>query len=199
MVVNNNAENDNRPQENRCGILPFSEDKGFEHLSEIYKDFLPLIKSRVARYSGDSAEFDDMVQEASIGFLEAIRSYRKELSGFTAFAILCIDRKLFDCFKHNSRKGAVPKHGTVPLDTVADAAVCNPFPDNPESIFIAQEEYKKYIDLAKGRLSDLEFNVFRLFIGGMSYREISGKLEIDEKSVSNAMQRVRLKLKKKPA
>ncbi len=198
MVVNNNTENNKQPQTNAFGILSFREDKELEHLSEVYSNFLPLIKSRVARYSsGDSAEFDDLVQEASIGFLEAVKSYRKELSGFTSFATLCIDRKLFDCFKHNSRKSAVPKHGTVPLDSTDDGAVAAVSPDNPETIFIAQEECARFIATVESRLSKLEFKVFRLFAEGMSYREISNRLGIDEKAVNNAMQRIRLKLKQK--
>ncbi len=198
MVVNNNTENNKQPQAKTFGILSFREGKELEHLSEIYSDFLPLIKSRVARYSsGDSAEFDDLVQEASIGFLEAVRSYRKELSGFTSFATLCIDRKLFDCFKHNARKSAVPKHGTVPLDGADGDAAAVVSADNPEAIFIAQEECAKFIATVESRLSDLEFKVFRLFAKGMSYREISNKLSINEKAVNNAMQRIRLKLKQK--
>lgn len=45
-------------------------------------------------------------------------------------------------------------------------------------------------------LSSLESKVLSLFLSGMTYDEIANQLEISAKSVDNALQRIRKKLKK---
>ncbi len=173
-------------------LISFLQESKFEHLAEFYESFIPLIKSRVMLYSGSTTEFDDLVQEASIGFLEAVKSYKIGESSFYGFAKLCIDRKLFDYYKHASRKGAIPRSSMVSLD---DSAVIVDNTDT-EALLIAQDEYNRLLKLSKNVLSSLEYDVLCLFCNGLSYKEISNRLNIPSKSVDNAMQRIRAKLKK---
>ena len=52
-------------------------------------------------------------------------------------------------------------------------------------------------DVVDNELSKLEANVFLSYLSGMTYKEIAACLDISEKSVDNALGRVRRKLRDK--
>ena len=67
---------------------------------------------------------------------------------------------------------------------------------NPENLmleFESQEQIKKIID---NELTDLEKRILELKISGLNYKDIAGILDIPLKSVDNAIQRLRAKIKK---
>ena len=67
---------------------------------------------------------------------------------------------------------------------------------NPEDIVMNEEEANQLIGEIKTVLTDFEMQVFELMIYSFSYREIASILDKDIKQVDNAMQRIKLKVKK---
>ena len=67
---------------------------------------------------------------------------------------------------------------------------------NPESLIIHKEEIRLKLEKARAELSELEKQVFDLFLTGLSYTEIAKVLGRDEKSTDNTLSRIRGKLKK---
>ena len=59
-----------------------------------------------------------------------------------------------------------------------------------------REECKQILDAIETGLSATEKSVLKLFLSGLSYCEIAEKIGSSPKSVDNALQRVRHKLKK---
>ena len=53
--------------------------------------------------------------------------------------------------------------------------------------------------IIKESLSQLEYKILALFLQGFSYEEIGNKLDRIDKSIDNAMQRIRKKLRAKLA
>ena len=68
--------------------------------------------------------------------------------------------------------------------------------DNPESRMIAQENMEKRYQLIDKQLSSMERQVLKLYLEGGSYEEIAEGMGRSEKSVDNAIQRLKKKLKK---
>ena len=68
---------------------------------------------------------------------------------------------------------------------------------NPEKMLIEQEDYENLTELIRLELSEMEYKVLAEFLAGSSYADISGKLGISNKSVDNALRRIRSKLKNK--
>ena len=68
--------------------------------------------------------------------------------------------------------------------------------DNPESRMIAQENMEKKYQLIDKQLSSMERQVLKLYLEGGSYEEIAEEMGRSEKSVDNAIQRLKKKLKK---
>ena len=67
--------------------------------------------------------------------------------------------------------------------------------NSPEKIFFDRESYKSLENSIKLELSGLEYSVLQLFLSGKKYIEIARELNISEKSVNNALIRIRKKLK----
>ena len=66
---------------------------------------------------------------------------------------------------------------------------------DPESILIENERIEEINKKINEALSEQEWKVFRLFLTGMAYNQMALNLGVTVKSVDNAMQRVRRKLK----
>jgi RNA polymerase sporulation-specific sigma factor len=58
-----------------------------------------------------------------------------------------------------------------------------------------KEHLVELYDEINSILSKREWDIFSLFLKGCSYRQIADELEISTKSVDNAIQRIRKKLK----
>ena len=69
--------------------------------------------------------------------------------------------------------------------------------NSPEKIFFDKESFKNLTDSIRLELSGLEYSVLQLFLEGNKYIGIAKRLSITEKSVNNALLRIRKKLKNK--
>ena len=68
---------------------------------------------------------------------------------------------------------------------------------NPEEILIDRESRNDIECRINKELSSLESEVLTKYLDGWSYKEIAGQLKKDEKSVDNAMQRIKRRFKRK--
>lgn len=69
--------------------------------------------------------------------------------------------------------------------------------EDPEKLLIAREQIEDRNARIKKELSKLEQQVLKLYLQGLSYEEIAEQLGKTEKSIDNALQRIRGKLSKK--
>ena len=73
-------------------------------------------------------------------------------------------------------------------------------PIEESSAVAAEQDWMRDVELRDikerlfRRLSPMESEVFRMYLGGLSYREIAARLGKTEKSVSNALGRIKGKL-----
>ncbi len=163
----------------------------YELLQIIISRYLPRILQYVNKYCAES-EREDAVQEATCALYSAIKNFKRERASFATFASLCIKRSVFSGLKHQNRRRNIPDELLSPIDGVEIADV-----NSPEKIFFEKENYKTLTDDIRLELSRLEYSVLQLFLAGRKYSEIAGALGITEKSVNNALLRIRKKLKNK--
>lgn len=154
---------------------------------------VPIVKSKVSKFSASSLPSEDLAQEGMIGFLSAIYSYdANSNASFKTFAGVCISNRISSAIKSYSRKKNMPLNKFVPLDDENLEMADYP---SPEDIIIANDEFNRISKLLKKNLSDFELKVINLYISGKSYEDIAGELYVLPKSIDNAMQRIRKKLK----
>ena len=147
---------------------------------------------------GDS---EDLSQEGMFGLLSAIREFDPSLGvSFHSFAEHCIRMRLYSAVKTASRLKHLPLNDSMPLEQLSDdpssqlSAAPEMFRRSPEDLVLARESKEELIELCKRRLSRLELQVLDCYLEGLSYRDIAQRLQKDEKSVDNAVQRIRRKL-----
>ena len=134
---------------------------------------------------------DDLYQEGLLGLLSAIYSYRPDKNtSFRTYASVCISNQIKAAVKSANSKKNVPFGNLLSID---DTAV--PATESVEDSFIFNETEEVLNSFLNEELSALELSVIRLFLQDMSYKSISEQLHIPVKSVDNAIQRIRAKLK----
>lgn len=158
-------------------------------LACIITRYTPLIKAAVFKACNERCDSDDYTQEATLGLIKAIKNYREERGSFAAFAKLCVENELFSYIRSLNKKSVIPPDKIVELkDNIRG-------PQDPQDIYIIREEAAGIKQKIKSCLSELEFSVMRAYMMGESYEAIANELGITVKSVDNAVQRIRRKLK----
>lgn len=163
----------------------------YELIPVIFGRYEKQIGYYVGKYCRES-EREDASQEASLALYSAIKDYDKERTAFSSFASLCIKRAVTDLVKRANRKKNIPEELLEPIEDIS-IPDCN----SPEKIFFDKEAYKALTHNIRLELSGLEFAVLQLFLSGKRYIDIADELGISEKSVNNALMRIRRKLKDK--
>lgn len=154
--------------------------------------FFKLIYIKADNFSTDTADVDDIRQEGVIGLLRAIASFNPERAvKFSTYAEVCI----VNCMKSYTAKCSSKSHDVISLDDISNEPASQE--KNPESIYINKEFFSELWRIIDNELSDLERQVFSLSIQGDGYHHIAVELGITVKSVGNALQRARRKIRSK--
>lgn len=152
----------------------------FEELAARYS---PLINKVISELDTPGARHDEAVSEGYMALYRAAMSYDIENNGVTfgLYAKICIWRRLCDFFGREMREEA----RLLELDE------CSlPANSGTEMGIILKENMKRYLKLARTFLSDYEYRVFRLYLCGMTTKEIAEALDASPKSVDNAKHRM---------
>ncbi len=148
----------------------------------------PLIHDQIRRLPCEGIEAEDLAQEALIGLLAAVRSFRPEGGAtFTTYATTCIRHRLLDAIRRVGGKAS----NEVPLEEDTDL----PDPSADPALRLQDSETSAdFLARMQQRLTPLEYKVMLLRLSECSYEEIAVRLGINKKAVDNAVQRLRRKL-----
>lgn len=153
--------------------------------------YLRLIRFHAGRLAG-SAEAEDLVQEGLIALLKAIPQFDHERdTAFSAYAQSCILNRMRSFIRREARTDAPVGDLTQMLEAQGELVD----PDTPESILVEKESYDQYRMQVMALLSAREWDILQCVMNGASYAETAAKLNTSVKSVDNAMQRIRRKMR----
>lgn len=165
-----------------------------------------LVLAKARMYFLVGADEKDIIQEGMIGLFKAIRDFDKSRQvSFKGFAELCVKRQIVTAVKTANRQKHMPLNTYVSLsnpiyegDTegILEEILSGSFDDDPEHLFISKENTKFLSVKMDEVLSKLEKSVLALYLEGKSYQEISIILDKPQKSIDNALQRVKKKMEK---
>ena len=160
--------------------------------NKIVEENVGLVRAVVKRFLNRGHEAEDLFQIGSIGLIKAIDKFDLSFEvKFSTYAEVCIVNSM----KSYAAKCSNKSYETVSLDDIGIDAPSQE--KNPESIYVDKEFFSELWRIIDNELSDLERQVFIFFIQGDDYHQISAELGISEKSVDNALQRARGKIRKK--
>ena len=199
-----------KPEQEIIEAAQQGNEAAMEYLLKRYQGLMSYICDK---YYLKDGERDDLMQEAMIGFMQSVKSYKLE-SGkqFKNFAYLCIKRELDSCVKRSNRKKHMVLNEAVSMsnynendEQIEGKAAYLIERDasgeivSPENTVVERETYAEIMQKITALLSKMELNVLIMRMMGMSYNEITLALQLENKSVDNAVQRIRKKVNKTKA
>ena len=147
-----------------------------------------IVRSKANSMSYGIVDADDLMQEGLLGLLNAIRTYDlNSETKFSTYSNVCITNKMTTALIKSNRID-------IPIEEV-DNKVEKTDLSTPESILLEKEKSKELDYEMSSLLSKKEWQIFRLFLKGSTYDQMARQLNISPKTVDNALQRVRRKLK----
>ncbi len=165
-----------------------------EYLLNKYK---PLVRKKARAMYLAGGDTDDLIQEGMLGLFKAVRDFRPgKAASFSTFAQICIERQLYNAIQSSKRQKHQPLNSYVSLsDEEFASQLIQLSVQNPEAIIIDQESTAGIEKMIQSALSDFENQVLKLYLEGADYVQISEKLDRSVKSIDNALQRIRQKVK----
>lgn len=184
--------------DNELLVLVRSGDRSAEEQLALRYVRLVKICSRPFFLVGGDGE--DLIQEGMLGLLSAIREFDSSMNtSFKTYAEICVKRRIYSAIKMASRKKHEPLNEMVSFDDVLSdeglpSQTGGAFRRIPEEQVLAQESADEIIQTYSRYLSKFEAKILELYLDGLSYSEIAEACNRPEKSVDNAVQRIRRKL-----
>lgn len=177
-----------------------------EAIERLLNKYNYLIQAKVSKFYVQGMEKEDLKQEASIAFLDAIKVFDSNKNdNFSSFASLCIERKLISILTSSQRQKNIALNTSISLNnSIFTSDENNLFfldiieneEDTTEEKIIKQEKLKNLKKQVKQVLSDFEQLVLEKYLKGFSYSEMAKIFNTNTKAIDNAIQRIRNKLKK---
>ena len=184
-----------------------------DYILEKYK---PLVRKRTNAMYLMGGETEDLIQEGMNGLFKAIRDYQEGMIGlfkairdfspekdssFYHFAELCINRQLYSALQASNRKKHQPLNTYISFSSgesddgvkVEDALLGQS--QSPEQLVIEKEVWEDFKQRLNGRLSKMENQVLAFYLDGNNYIQIAQLMNKSPKSIDNALQRIRQKVK----
>lgn len=181
MELNGNMAIDSLITSARAG-----DESAFEALLESYK---PMIDGLIRRFSLDER---DAYSEACMSFYRAVFSYELGQSDVTfgLYAKICVERCLIDMERRDGKVASHYVDGEVDVDKIAVSG-------GIQSMLEHREQTAYFLSVAKGALSDFEFEVYRYWMLGYKTSDIASLLGVTAKAVDNAKNRMWKKLRER--
>ena len=163
------------------------DESAFEELLRKYQGLLVSMSKKYSDMCQEPLrENEDFLQEAKIAFFNAVNTYdEKQNRAFGAYAKVCIRNKLISCVRVlNSKK----------RKKSIDLSVRDNDDTSIQEKAISKERKKELYQIARQHLSRYEYLIFEMYSSGQKAKEISAKIGKSEKSVNNAICRMKSKL-----
>ena len=154
----------------------------------VAKRMVPIIRSVVQSFESLGVDAEDLEQEASMGLLAAVRSYRTDGgAAFTTYATACIRNRLTSVARQQGKRirseQSIEDNGELPDED-----------SDPALRMLEQESLIQLREQLRQRLTELEYAVLLARLSDLSYEEIAARLGVNKKTVDNAVQRLRRKM-----
>lgn len=167
-------------------LVELCRENNVEAANALINRFAPSVFKRASAYSPSMCE--DLAQEGFLALLDAVRTYSHEKgAAFGTYAQLCIRNRMINVCKRSQTD-----FDELPEDN-------NDRPDDPsaipENIVMQQASVDELYGMLNNELSELELKVLRYYASGMQYSQIADKLGVSKKTVDNAVQRMRKKVR----
>ncbi|MBQ3125867.1 MAG: sigma-70 family RNA polymerase sigma factor [Clostridia bacterium] len=160
----------------------------------LYEQYLPLIERLSEHFSRGfscGADAEDFRQEAALALYQAALAFRLDQDAvqFGLFAKVCMTNRLID------RLRALDRCARTEAYTEEESGEGALADHDPAAKLLDAEAVASITAVMDAHLSAYEQRILKLYLSGYSAREIARAAAREEKSVTNAIYRIRRKLK----
>lgn len=190
-------------------LIAYIKESNEEANNIIFEKYRPLIvgaASRMFNYCKNSGlELNDLIQEGMLGLNQALNGFdtTRDVTFYT-YAKTCIERKIVSLVVSSRRLKHKILNESISIEIYNDNdefvnldKLLSDSSTDPETIMFDNEQNNELIDKIKNQLTPFEQQVFELKINNFNYNEIAEILDKDSKSIDNALQRIKIKIKEK--
>jgi RNA polymerase sporulation-specific sigma factor len=174
-------------------------------MQKLIKSHYGFVRMKARAYFLVSGDSSDLIQEGLVGLYKAVRDFREDRgSSFINFADLCITRQILTAIKLATRQKHSPLNTYVSFsstpagehdgDPTLEEVIAGPAEWNPVHQIASEEEIRFLVEYLSFSLTHLEAKCLSLHLEGLSYRAIGERIGARDKTVDNALQRVRRKV-----
>lgn len=169
-------------------------------LEQLFEEFKPMVNSVARRYFLNGGDQSDLVQEGMVGLYKAFLNYDiTQDIPFSAYAKKCIVSQVISAIRASRALKNMPLLDYTSLSQIAFSDEDNEgYPSDdltPEERLEALERGQELSNSIREHLSAFEWQVLKLFLSGYSYKYMANFLDKNEKSIDNAIVRIKNKLK----
>lgn len=181
-----------------------------DKIDEIFERYKGSVRRKAKAMFIAGGDEEDLIQEGMIGLYKAVRDFDENReASFATFASMCINRQICTAVAAANRKKHQPLNASVSLDMpvvmedeAADDAktrlvdILSPVSgQDPESLYLDKEQVNSINSAINRCLSTYEKQVLEMYMNGNDYIMIANMLGKPPKSVDNALQRIRSKIR----
>lgn len=187
-------------------IIKKAQDEDRKAIEYLINQNMDIVYAKAKYFFIKGLDKDDVIQEGMVGLYKAIRDYKVEReASFRGFCQLCVHRQLVSAIKRANRQKHIPLNTSASLDKTMDyddekgRSFNEILPDKDENLeekYVYQEILSLIFDDIEKELTELERKVFMHYLDSKSYQEISYILDVNLKTVDNALQRARKKIER---
>ncbi len=184
-----------RSNEELCRLVGEGDSSAEEELVARHVQMVRACARPLFLAGGDS---EDLIQEGMLGLLTAIRTFDGgKGSTFRTYAEVCVRNRLRTAVRSAQVGKHTPLNFSISFEPPLFDEVSEPTfsgGESPEDVIIGREELRELLDALKGKLTPLERQIFSPYLKGLSCGEIARQVDRPQKSVDNAIQRIRRKM-----
>lgn len=175
------------------GLLLLAKEGDEDAFARLAEEYRPMLDAACITYRSElgQQDYEELCQEALLAFHRAVQSYEPLYGNvsFGLYAKICVNKAIISAFRQFKRSANIT---VVPLDEIDTS---EPGADDPANAVIERESAAELRAFIRENLSKYENSVWWMYYSGMSIEEIAGSLHTDKKSVSNALARIKRKLR----
>lgn len=179
-------------------LCSLAQTKDTEAMSVLINRYRSMSVALARSYFLNDGDIDDLVQEGLIGVFRAIETFDGS-SIFKTYVYSCIKNSIITAVKKSGRKKNLPLNNYISLSGFVDGdidkvsfIIDNHF--DPEETYLKKESETEIINQFSTILSKLEISVLKLYLQGYAYSYIAEKINKSNKTIDNALQRIKKKL-----
>ena len=167
-------------------------------IDELFNRYKYIASAVAHSYFLNGGDSEDLLQEGLLAIFKAITTFNTKYN-FKNYVYKCVKNRIITVITSSNRYKNQPLNNYISLSGTFDndmekneIIIDNEF--GPEEIYINTESEKELKAIINDCLSNYEHKILVYYLKGYSYREISEKLNKKEKSIDNAIQRIRKKI-----